>query len=167
MANSSVFRGSDGSIVLAVDTGAEGDLAKGVIDTYSLTPVGRATGVEVRVDSDVQPFHELGQRYPTELRAGNVNVSGSIDRAFINGALLKLLLGDAASSRPAGAFVNPSFNISLRAENPAKAGVSSTVTVHGVKVDEWSYSLPEDDFVMEQVKFKGLWISVEDAEASA
>jgi hypothetical protein len=165
--NTNVFRGSDGSIVLAVDTGAEGDLAKGVIDSYSLTPVGRVTGVQVRVDSDVQWFHELGQRYPTELRAGNVEVSGTIDRAFINGALLKLLLGDAAASRPAGAFVNPSFNISLRAENPARSGVSSTVTVHGVKIDEWSYNLPEDDFVMEQVAFKGLWISVEDAQASA
>jgi hypothetical protein len=165
--NTNVFRGSDGSIVLAVDTGAEGDLAKGVIDSYSLTPVGRVTGVEVRVTSDVQPFHELGQRYATELRAGNVDVSGTIDRAFINGALLKLLLGDAAASRPAGAFVNPSFNVSLRAENPARAGVSSTVTIHGVKIDEWSYALPEDDFVMEAVKFKGLWISVEDAQASA
>lgn len=167
MTNTNVFRGSDGSIVLAVNTGAEGDLAKGVIDTYALTPVGRATGVEVQVDSDIQPFHELGQRYATELRAGNVNVSGRIDRAFINGALLKLLLGDAASSRPAGAFVHPSFNISLRAENPARPGVSSTVTVHGVKIDEWSYALPEDDFVMEQVSFKALWISVEDAEASS
>ncbi len=165
--NTSVFRGSDGSIVLAVDTGAEGDLAKGIIESYSLTPIGRVTGVEVHVDSDVQAFHELGQRYPTELRSGNVNVSGSIARAFINGALLKLLLGDAAASRPAGAFVNPSFNISLRAENPARAGISSTVTIHGVKIDEWSYSLPEDDFVMEQVTFKGLWISVEDAQASA
>jgi hypothetical protein len=165
--NTNVFRGSDGSIVLAVDTGAEGDLARGIIESYSLTPVGRVTGVEVHVDSDVQAFHELGQRYATELRSGNVNVSGSIARAFINGALLKLLLGDAAASRPAGAFVNPSFNISLRAENPARAGVSSTVTIHGVKIDEWSYSLPEDDFVMEQVTFKGLWISVEDAQASA
>ena len=45
--------------------------------------------------------------------------------------------------------------------------VSSTVTVHGVKIDEWSYTLPEDDFVMEEVSFKGLWISVEDAESSS
>ena len=44
--------------------------------------------------------------------------------------------------------MNPSFNISLRAENAARPGVSSTVTVHGVKIDEWSYTLPEDDFVM-------------------
>src|SRR5438128_9874758 len=134
--NTNVFRGSDGSIVLAVDTGAEGDLAKGVIDSYALTPIGRATGVEVRVDSDVKPFHELGQRYPTELRAGNVNVSGSIDRAFINGALLKLLLGDAAASRPAGAFIAPSFNITLRAEKPALTGTARTVTVPAARIGE-------------------------------
>jgi hypothetical protein len=166
MPNTNVFRGSDGALVLAVDAGAEGDLAQGVIDAYALTPVGRATGVEVRVDSDVRPFHELGQRYPTELRTGNVNVAGSIERAYINGALLKLLLGDAAASRPAGTFVHPSFNISLRSENPARAGTSSAVTVHGAKIDEWSYALPEDDFVMEQVTFKALWISIEDVEAA-
>ncbi len=166
MANTNVFRGSDGALVLAVDAGAEGDLAQGVIDAYALTPVGRATGVEVRVESDVRPFHELGQRYPTELRPGNVNVSGSIERAYINGALLKLLLGDAAASRPAGTFVHPSFNISLQSENPARAGTSSAVTVHGAKIDEWSYALPEDDFVMEQVTFKALWISIEDVEAA-
>jgi hypothetical protein len=166
MANTNVFRGSDGSLVLAVDAGAEGDLAQGVIDSYSLTPVGRATGVEVRVVSDLKAFHELGQRYPTELRPGNVNVSGSIDRAFINGALLKLLLGDAAASRPAGTFIHPAFNISLRTENPARAGTASTVTVHGARIDEWAYSMPEDDFVMEQVTFKALWISFEDVEAA-
>jgi hypothetical protein len=119
MANTNVFRGSDGSIVLAVEAGVEGDKAKAVIDEYSLTPVGRATNVEVMVTSDLRPFHELGQRYPTELRPGNVNVTGSIGRAYINGALLKLLLGDAATSRPAGTFVSPTFNIDLRLENPA------------------------------------------------
>lgn len=166
MANTNVFRGSDGAIMLAVDAGPEGDLAQGVIDAYALTPVGRATNVEVRVDSDLRPFHELGQRYPTELRPGNVNVSGSMDRAAINGALLKLLLGEAATSRPAGTFLNPSFNIAVRLENPAKPGTASTVTVHGAKLDHWSYGIPEDDFVMERVNFKALWVSVEDEEAA-
>lgn len=165
MANTNVFRGSDGAIMLAVDTGPEGDAAKAVIDAYALTPVGRATNVEVRVESDLKPFHEMGQRYPTELRPGNVNVSGSLGRAAINGALLKLLLGDAAASRPAGTFINPSFNIALRLENPAKPGTASTVTVHGAKLEQWSYGIPEDDFVMERVNFKALWVSVEDEEA--
>jgi hypothetical protein len=36
--------------------------------------------------------------------------------------------------------------------------------VHGVKLENWAYSLPEDDFVMESVSFKGLFITVEDKE---
>jgi hypothetical protein len=164
MANT-VYRGSDGTISVAVEPGLEGDKAKAVNEAYSLTPVGRVTGVTIRMTNDVQPFHELGQRFATELRPGNVNVYGSIDRAYINGALLKLMLGDAADSRPAGTFVSPSFNLSIRLENPSVAGLSSTVTVMGVKLEEWSYDLPEDDFAMEKASFRALWLKVEDQSA--
>jgi hypothetical protein len=166
MPNTHVFTGMDGAISIAVESGVEGDAAKAVNDTYSLTPIGRATGVTIEVDSMLRPFHELGQRYATELRPGNVNITGTIGRAHINGALLKLMLGEAAGgTRPAGAFVGPSFNLSLRMENAGFPGNTSTVTVHGVKLDSWSYSMPEDDFVLEEVSFRALWISVEDAGA--
>jgi len=166
MPNTHVFTGMDGAISVAVESGVEGDAAKAVNDTSSLTPIGRATGVTIEVDSAMKPFHELGQRYATELRPGNVNISGTIGRAHVNGALLKLMLGDgAATSRPGGAFVSPSFNLSLRLENAGFPGNTSTVTVHSVKLDSWSYAMPEDDFVLEEVSFKALWISVEDAEA--
>ena len=162
---STVYRGSDGTISVAVEPGLEGDKAKAVNDAYSLTPIGRVTGVTIRMTNDVQPFHELGQRFPTELRPGNVNVYGSIDRAYINGALLKLMLGDAANSRPAGTFVSPSFNLSVRLENPSLPGTSSTVSVMGVKLEEWHYNLPEDDFAMEKINFRALWVKVEDASS--
>ena len=164
MANN-VYRGSDGTISLAVETGPEGDLAAAVNDEYGLTPVGRVTGVTVNVESDVEPFHELGQRFATELRPGNINVSGSIERAHVNGALLKLMLGDAATARPAATFPSPSFNLNLRLENPSIPGNTSTVTVMGVKLNSWAYTLPEDDFVMEKVGFKALWVKVEDTTA--
>ena len=93
-------------------------------------------GVTVRVTNDVKPFHELGQRFPTELRPGNLNVFGTIDRAYINGALLRLMLGDAADSRPAGAFVGPSFNLSLQLKNPNLPDNTATVTVMGVQIAE-------------------------------
>jgi hypothetical protein len=160
-----VYRGSDGTISVAVESGVEGDKAKAVNEAYSLTPIGRVTGVTVRVTNDVKAFHELGQRFATELRPGNINVHGSIDRAYINGALLKLMLGDAADSRPAGTFVSPSFNLSVRLENPSLPGTASTVTVMGVKLEEWSYDLPEDDFAMEKVNFRALWVKVEDQTA--
>jgi hypothetical protein len=158
-----VFSGSDGTISVAVDAGVEGEKAQVVADKYALTPIGRATGVTVRVSNDVRPFHELGQRFATELRPGNINVYGTIDRAFINGALLKLMLGDAADSRPAATFASPSFNLSLRLENPSQPGTHATVTVAGVKINEWNYACPEDEFVMESVSFRALWIKVEDA----
>ncbi|MEM9556633.1 MAG: hypothetical protein AAGC60_20405 [Acidobacteriota bacterium] len=160
-----VFRGSDGTLSLATDAGVEGDAAAAIGDTYSLTPIARVTGATVRVHSDLKPFHELGQRLATELRPGNVDVEGTIDRAFVNGALLKLMLGDAAESRPAGTFVSPTFNLDLRLENPAIPGQSASVTVMGVKINEWTYSLPEDDFVMEAVRFRALWVKVSEAAA--
>ena len=164
MPNTHVFTGMDGAISLAVEQGPEGEAAKSVNETYGLTPIGRATGVSLAVSSEMKPFHELGQRYATELRPGNVNISGRMDRAHVNGALLKLMLGEGAgTARPSGAFVSPSFNLSLRMENPAVPGNTSTLTVHGVKLDGWTFSLPEDDFVLEQVTFKALWVSVEDA----
>jgi hypothetical protein len=162
MATTTVFHGADGTISVAVESGPAGDKAKAVADQYSLTPIGRATGVTVKVTNDVKPFHELGQRFPTELRPGNINVSGTIERAYINGALLRLMLGDAAGSRPQGAFVGPSFNLSLQLKNPNLPD-TATVTVMGVQISEWNYSLPEDDFVLEQVSFRALWIKTEEA----
>jgi hypothetical protein len=156
-----VYNGADGTISVAVDAGPAGDKAKSVVDKYSLTPVGRVTGVTVRVTNDVKAFHELGQRFATDLRPGDINVSGSIERAYINGALLRLMLGDT-DSRPAGNFVGPSFNLSLQLVNPALPDNSATVTVMGVQLNEWSYSLPEDDFVMEKVGFRALWIKTEE-----
>src|SRR6185436_15727673 len=145
MANT-VYRGSDGTVSVAVEPGLEGDKAKAVSDAFALTPIGRVTGVTVRVTNDVEPFHELGQRFATELRPGNVNVYGTIERAYINGALLKLMLAESADGRPAGTFVSPSFNLSIRLENPSLPGITATLTVMGVRLEQWSYNLPEDDF---------------------
>lgn len=169
MPNSNVYTGMDGAITVAVDDAdsVEGQAASAVADAFELAPIGRATNVTVRVTSAMRPFHEIGQRYATELRPGNVNVEGTIGRAHVNGALLRLMLGDAAAgSRPQGAFVSPTFNLSLVLENPAKPGQRSSLTVHGVKLDSWNYAMPEDDFLLEEVSFKAMWIAVEDAEAS-
>lgn len=170
MPNTNVFTGMDGAITVAVDDAesVEGGAASAVADAFALAPIGRATDVTVKVTSEMRPFHEVGQRYATELRPGNVNVYGTIGRAHVNGALLRLMLGDAAAgTRPGGAFVSPTFNLSLVLENPARPGTRASLTVHGVKLDGWSYSMPEDDFVLESVSFKALWIAVDDVEADA
>lgn len=167
MANTNVFRGSDGTLTLSpTDTALpEGEVANEVIEFFELSPVGRATGVEVFVQTELEEFHEIGRRHAAQLRPGNIHVSGKIGRAYINGALLRMLLGAGAlTEREAEPYPQPSFNLQVRIEDPAAPGTSSTITVHGVKMENWAYSMPEDDFVMESVSFKGLFVSVEDQE---
>ncbi len=162
MPNTSVLTGADGSITLSTPQGTEGETAQGVLDAYELITVGRVQNVRVEVQSDIKAFHEIGQRYATELRPGNVTIRGTIGRAFINGALLRLLLGEASEQRPAASWVQPAFNITLRLDNPATPDTSSTVTLYDVKIDGWAFHLPEDDFVMESISFQALYLSVQD-----
>ena len=162
MANSSVYTGADGSLTLSAPSGGEGERAEEILDNFELISVGRVHDVRLEVTSDVKAYHEIGQRYATELRPGNINISGTIGRAYINGAMLHLLLGEAATGRPAASWVQPAFNVTLLLENAATAGVRNTVTLHDVKLESWVYQIPEDEFVMESVAFKALYVTVED-----
>ncbi|GAB4442210.1 MAG: hypothetical protein Fur0044_38650 [Anaerolineae bacterium] len=164
MPNNNVFRGSDATLVLAVDDSStvEGQLADGLITEYELSSVvGRLQQVTVKVDNDVRPYHEIGKRFASELRPGNIYVSGTAARAHINGALIRLLLGEGATG-PSDSLAQPTFNMVINILNPALPGNSSKVVLFGVKFDSWVFNLPEDDFIMESVSFKAIRIGSEE-----
>lgn len=161
-----VFRAVDAVLVLAVDdkNTPEGIAADTLVTQYGFAnAVGRLRGVSVVVTSDVRPFFEIGRRYPTHLRAGNVQTTGTIERAHINGALLRLLLGDGATSPPGTSnFAQPSFNIIATLQDSAHPEQSIKLIVFGAKFSTWNYSVPMDDFVMESVSFQALRIAYEE-----
>lgn len=161
-----VFRATDAVLVLGVDDteSPEGQAADALVSQYDLSNVvGRLTNVSISITSDVRAFFEIGRRYPTHLRPGTIQVSGSAERAHVNGALLKLLLGDGATSPPSSPnFVQPSFNIISTLADPARPGQQSKVTIFGVKFDAWTYSIPSDAFVMEKVSFQALRVAFEE-----
>jgi len=161
-----VLRGIDAVLVLGVeDTAtAEGGAADALVSQYDLSNVvGRLTSVSISITSDVQPFYEIGRRYPTHLRAGVVRVSGSAERAHVNGALLRLLLGEGAVSPPSGpSFVQPSFNLISTLKDQANPSQSTKVTVFGVKFDSWNYTIPSDAFVMEAITFQAMRVAYEE-----
>ncbi len=165
MAND-VLRAIDAVLVLGVDDTStpEGQAADAVVSQYDLSNVvGRLTNVSIGTTSDVQPFYEIGNRYPTHLRPGVVRVTGSAERAHVNGALLRLLLGDGATSPPSGpSFVQPSFNLISTLRDQNRATQSTKVTVFGVRFDSWNYTIPSDKFVMEAVTFQAMRIAYEE-----
>jgi hypothetical protein len=162
-----VFRAVDAVLVLAVDDKStpEGTAADALVSQYDLSnAVGRLRNVTITVNSDVKPFYEIGRRYPTHLRPGVVHTSGTIERAHINGALLRLLLGDGATSPPAaGNFVQPVFNIIATLKDPARPDQQVKIVVFGARFSTWTYTLPADDFVMEAVAFQALRVSLEES----
>jgi hypothetical protein len=163
-----VFRAIDATLVLGVEDASlpEGTVADALVSEYDLSnTVGRLHQVTVSVLSDVQPFYEIGRRYPTHLRPGVVRVSGMAERAHVNGALLRLLLGEGALSPPgASNFVQPAFNIVASLQDPARPDQTTRITVFGTKFDGWNYHVATDDsFVMEHVTFQALRIAFEES----
>ncbi|HEX8474414.1 MAG TPA: hypothetical protein VF666_10305 [Pyrinomonadaceae bacterium] len=162
-----VFRAVDAVLVLAVDdkNAPEGAAADTIVTEYGLSnAVGRLRGVTIQVVSDVKPFFEIGRRYPTHLRAGVIETAGTIERAHINGALLRLLLGEGAVSPPPnGAFAQPSFNIIATLQDAARPDQLTKIIVFGAKFTSWNYQIPADDFVMEAVTFQALRVAFEEA----
>ncbi|MCH8498907.1 MAG: hypothetical protein LAT63_10540 [Marinobacter sp.] len=160
--NTEVYTGADGAILLSAPQDTEGSAAQAIIESHDLVTVGRVQDVQIEVQSAVRAFHEIGQRYATQLRPGNVTVRGTIGRAYINGALLSLLLGEAAQGRPGASWVQPHFNITVSVDNPANES-RNILTLHDVKLVNWHYHMPEDEFVMESSEFYALYITSEDA----
>ena len=173
MAMTNVFTGKNGTITLAVGpSSSEADDGKAIVDSYApgeTAPViGRATGVQVAVHTDLEEFHEIGHRHPIVLHPGNIHISGSLDRAFLSGGLLMLLLGRRAlhDAQPL-IYVQPSFSLIFSLSDPAVLGNSAKLVLDGVKFQNWGFKIPEDDFVMENVTFRALAIHVVDTEAPA
>ncbi len=170
MANNQPLRGSSAILQLATNDNPAGQLAGQIFnDEYNISTVGRVTGVELRINTDLEVFHEIGTRQPQDILPGNINISGRIDRAFINGSLIRLLMG-----RLGGAGENedqfpeelqPTFNMIVDiTDNRQPGNIGTKVTVFNVRFDDWAVVVPEDDFIMENITFKAIRIQREEKQ---
>jgi len=160
-AQTNVYTGSNGVLTLANEDTPEGNDAKVIIEFEEMQTVGRVTGVEVHVMTDLQEYHEVGRRHATSLHPGNIHISGRIERAHINGGLLFLLLGQGArSTAVAEPYVQPTFTMVLTMQDPAFPANKAALEIKGVKLQSWNFTMPEEDFVMENVTFRALTVRV-------
>ena len=168
--NTNVLRGSSATLNLASIDSREGELGEGIINTeYNIGTVGRVTGVEVSVETDLEAFHEVGRRHPTSLHPGNINISGRVERAYINGALIRLLMGDQAETAPSPEELQPAFNMIIDftdVSSSPSGQVGTKIIISGVQFENMKVIVPEDDFVMENVTFKALRIAREEKESA-
>lgn len=164
MFNANVYSGADGSLTISDPDGLDAE----VFGKYfgESGQVGRVTNVSIAVSTQIRAFHEMGTHGTKELRAGNTQVSGTVERAYINGALLRLMLGKNATDEEAAPLKIPSFNMKVILDNlqPEGDAGNSVLTLYGVIFDSWQFNLPEDDFVLERMTFRARRVGVSDVE---
>ncbi len=169
MFNTNTFTGSDGVLTVSQPETMQEEMYEGYFGTGGV--VGRVTDITVRVTTEIKTFHEMGSHAPRELRPGNIYIRGTIERAFINGSLLHLMLGQYATDEETDpSFRIPSFNIVVDLNNLAHAEADEgnhTLTLYDVMFDSWDFHVPEADFVLERVSFQARRISTADTEVAA
>src|SRR5258708_2587676 len=130
MFNSNTYYGTDGALSLS-DVDGFADFAKYFGDSGM---VGRVTNISLAVSTESKAFHDLGFRAPRDVRAGNLYIWSGVERAYINGAMLKVMLGQYAEAEEAAGFKIPTFNMKIILDTvrpPGDPG-NSILTVYGV-----------------------------------
>ena len=165
MALNQIYVGSHGTLGIAVEgTPSQQADFNAINEAYTQAIVGRVTEVEVCVRTELEEFYQIGSRDVADITVGNVHITGSIGRAYVNGALLFLLLGRGATENDI-TTIQPRFVLNLTLRNPHFPDNALKVNVFGVKFETWGFSLPQEGFVMEHVRFKATRIGLLDNEA--
>lgn len=167
--NDQIMRGSAATLTLASIDSSAGNLGQQIFDTeYQISTVGRVVGVEIRINTDLQVFHEIGTRQAAQIVPGNINISGKVERAYLNGALVRMLLGRlGGAGENEDAFpleLQPTFNMILTLRDPRSGSATdgTRITLSGVQFDDWALRIPEDDFVLENATFRALRLEREE-----
>jgi hypothetical protein len=165
MALTSVYTGSHGTLGIAVEgTPAQQADFNAISEAYGTALIGRVTDVEVCVHTELFEYFEIGARDVVTLAPGNVHITGTIGRAYIHGGLVFLLLGRGATENDV-TTIQPRFVLNLALRNPHIPDNTLKVNVFGVKFETWGVHIPQEDFVLEQVRFKATRIGILDRDA--
>jgi hypothetical protein len=165
--NTSTIFGTDGSLTLSDATELDADTFGEYFGESGA--VARVVNVALQVTTRIHPFYEMGSRLPTELRTGNISIGGSVERAYVNGGLLRMMLGQYAVAEEAAGLRVPTFNMKLILDNlrPPGDDGNSLLTVYGVTFDSWQWNLPESDFALERLSFRARRLAVTDSSVPA
>jgi len=109
--------------------------------------IGYATSITVDVTPNIDGVFELGSRLVQEWKPGNLEISGTLERLWIDGAYLDDVKADSPTE----------YTIECKLTD--SAGVTQTATLTGVVFTSFSGEIPEDGLVTESIDFSAKDIS--------
>jgi len=111
--------------------------------------LGYCQSVTVDVASNLEPYYEIGSRTPVSLIEGNQEVTGTLERLWVDTTLLNLVSGTSTLDE---------FTLVFYAST---ATGSPKITLTGCKAESGSIDIPQDGELTESIDFRAKNITVE------
>ncbi len=112
---------------------------------YAGTKLGYCDSVSVSINANLDPFYEIGTRTPVDLVVGQEEVTGSLERAWIDNTILALVEPNAFV-----AGILPSFTLVFYADQPGTAQVA----LSGCKLENAGVELTPDGITLQSSDFR-------------
>lgn len=160
-----IYKGTEGNVYIQ-DPDSENDL---IPDSgLSLTApadanrVGRVESFSIRLENNVDEYFGIGDRDATDIKEGNRSISGTLNKAMINGVLLSAALGTVSGSSPYSIVDNTNkaltqFELELFLDQGTNY---NAIWIEKVKFDTWEANVANTgDTVIENLEWKGVYKS--------
>jgi len=105
--------------------------------------VGCCESVSVDVASNIEPYYCIGSRNPFAVIPGNLEITGSISRAWVNCYYLNLLISDAV----------PIFDLVFKA-GEGGAVKAPWVYLYNCRFESGAIDIPQDGVLTEDYDFR-------------
>lgn len=164
-----IYKGTEGKIYIGETTTT--DIANIPSDAgISLTSpsadnlIGRIESYTLRLENSVEEYYGTGSRDPTDIKEGLRRVSGTLNRAVINGVLLSLAVGQDDGATPFvitaksdGSLSKCKLEMKLAQSTNYVAFIANTV-----KFDNWETTINNaGDTVIQNIDWKGIFDSAQ------
>lgn len=122
---------------------------------YTYQTIGYVQSVTLSHGNNVEAVYELGNRGPVEVKEGNIDISLSLSRCFIDLSLVAIVAHEISATR--GWLASELFDIDVFPKGDS--GGNPKLTVRG-KFGDYSLDMSQDSLLMDSVDFVGKDITV-------
>ena len=120
--------------------------AKLFIPGIGTEAIGKAESVTAEIALGTESYYELGSAKPAEIVAGNIEITATITRAWIDTKLLQLITGAPVLSE---------FDVKVTIE-----GTTNELTLTGCKGETVSFDIPQDGYLTHDLDIRAKDFSI-------
>lgn len=110
--------------------------------------IGCAESVSVDITANLDAYYCIGKRTPEAVMEGNLEITGSISRAWVNIYYLNLIISET---------VLPTFHLCFKASEESNA---PWIYLYDCKFEGGTIDIPQDGVLMEDYDFRAESIAV-------